>query len=57
MSLFATLTTDSKSASNSAIFYTYLAFLKNTLFIILALFATLKSNAGETAQKNGKHIL
>jgi hypothetical protein len=49
MSPFATFSTDSKSASNSAFFDTQIAFFEQIFCFRLAFFA--KSNADEMAKK------
>jgi hypothetical protein len=52
MSFFATLSTDSKPASNSAFLLIAIAFLKKNFLIILALLTqTSNANADETAGK------
>jgi hypothetical protein len=55
MICFSTFSMDSKSASNSAFIDTHIAFKRErNVGVILALFSTLKANADETAEKNGK---
>ena len=49
--------TDSKSASNSALFDTDIAFLKKCFLAYQHFFQTLNANADETAQNNEKYFL
>jgi hypothetical protein len=57
MSFFATSSSDSKSASNSAFFDTILHFCHKLFYIILAHFTNFEVKSGQNGSKNEKRTL
>jgi hypothetical protein len=54
---FTTISTDSKSAWNSAVFDIFLDFLQKKFWVILALFANFEAKCAKNGSKNQKSIL